>query len=106
MVKTFIGTSLSFCMQDILKGTININNISAIVTSTRFESWEEAYDHYFISYWSSYSDDERCKEILQSIWKLVFQPRLLDINNRGHYAGKGFWLNTQTGEYTKHIKGE
>ena len=102
-VKTYIGTSLSFCMQDILAKKVSISEISAIVTSTRFEDWQDAYSHYFISYWSEYADDETCKETLQAIWHLVFQPRRFDSDSRGHYAGQGFWLNTQTGEYTKHL---
>ena len=103
MVRKYIGTSLSFCMQDILAKKVNIDEISAIVTSTRFEDWQDAYDHYFISYWSEYADDETCKETLQAIWHLVFQPRRFSIDSRGHYTGQGFWLNTQTGEYSKHL---
>ena len=79
-------------MQDILAKKVNIDEISAIVTSTRFEDWQDAYDHYFISYWSEYADDETCKETLQAIWHLVFQPRRFSIDSRGHYT----WLNTQT----------
>ena len=102
-VKIYIGTSLSFCMQDILANKVSINDISAIVTSTAFEDWQQAYDQYFISYWSEYANDDTCKEVLQSIWHMVFQPRRMSIDSRGHYAGQGFWLNTQTGEYTKHL---
>lgn len=103
MTKTYVGTSLSLCMQDILLGAVKIEDISAIVTSTRFEDWQDAYDHYFISYWSRYADSDTCKETLQAIWHLVFQPRKIEINSRGHYASHGFWLNTQTGEYSKHL---
>lgn len=105
-VKKFIGTSLSLCMQDILAGRISIYEISAIVTSTRFESWQEAFDQYFHSYWSKSTDSETCKEMLQAVWHLVFQPRRFDLDSRGHYTGKGFWLNTYTGEYTKHLISE
>jgi len=104
-IRKFIGLSLSFCMQDILVNKVNIDEISAIVTSTAFDSWQAAFEHYFISYWSNYADDETCKEILQKVWPLVCQPRLnFDIqDHKGHMLTEGFWLNTFTGELTRHL---
>ena len=92
-------------MRDILLNKVSIDEIAAIVTSTRFESWQEAYEHYFISYWSEYANDETCKETLQQMWPLVCQPRLSfdSLDHRGHMLSHGFWLNTFTGELTKHI---
>lgn len=103
-VKTYIGTSLSFCMQDILAGRVSVDEISAIVTSTAFKSSEEAFNAYYESYWNDYSKLV-VKMVLDGLWPLICQPRLqVGVNeHRGHYAGKGFWLNTQTGEYTKHL---
>ena len=103
MIRKYIGTSLSFCVQDILMGNVQVDEISAIVTSTRFDDCQDAIDYYFTSYWSEYADYDTCKETLQAIWHIVFQPRKVDIDSRGHYAGQGFWLNTETGEYSKHL---
>lgn len=102
-VKKFIGTSLSFCMQDILQKKIDISEISAIVTSTRFDSWLDAFDQYYYTYWVKYASPDECKDVLMQIWPLVFQPRQNVYDHMGHYAGKGIWLNTETGEYTKHL---
>ena len=104
-IRRYIGLSLSFCMQDILRNRIYVDEISAIVTSTRFESLEEAFEHYFISYWSEYADDEKCKDVLKAVWSLVCQPRL-NFNltqHKGHMISHGFWLDTYTGEIHKHI---
>lgn len=102
-VKKYIGTSLSFCVQDILRGNINIAEISAIVTSTAFQTQEEAIEAYKNSYWSEYGETI-IADTISEIWHLVFQPRLKNMyEHRGHYAGHGYWLNTQTGEYTKGI---
>ena len=104
MVRKYIGTSLSFCMQDILMGNISIDEISAIVTSTAFKSSEEAFKNYYNSYWNSF-DGVTVKMTLDELWPIVCQPRLQVgmMEHRGHYAGQGFWLNTQTGEYSKHL---
>lgn len=104
-IRKYIGLSLSFCMREILLNKISIDEIAAIVASTRFESWQEAYEHYFISYWSEYADDETCKRILQEVWPLVCQPRLnfSFAEHRGHMLSHGVWLNTFTGELTKNL---
>jgi hypothetical protein len=105
MVRKYIGTSLSFCMQDILKGKVSIDEISAIVTSTAFDTVQKAFDAYYTnSYWMDF-DSETVMQTLNKVWPIVCQPRLQSnmYEHRGHYAGQGFWLNTQTGEYTKHL---
>jgi uncharacterized protein YcfL len=91
-------------MQDILMGNISIDEISAIVTSTAFKSSEEAFKNYYSGYWSDF-DGVTVKMTLDKLWPFVCQPRLQVgmISHRGHYAGQGFWLNTQTGEYSKHL---
>ncbi len=105
MVRKYIGTSLSFCMQDILMGNISIDEISAIVTSTAFKTPQEAFDAYYdYSYWNKF-DAKTVMTTLNKVWSIICQPRLQSdmYEHRGHYAGQGFWLNTQTGEYSKHL---
>lgn len=91
-------------MQDILKGTIKKEEISAIVTSTAFQTSEEAFLAYYNGYWNNF-DSVKVKITLDEIWSLICQPRLQVgmKEHRGHYAGQGIWLNTQTGEYSKNI---
>lgn len=103
MKKIYIGLSLSFCMQDILRNVISKEDIILIVTSTRFDSWQDAFDHYFIPYWSQYADAQTVKETLQAIWCLVHQPRLIDSENIGHSIANGFWFNVETGVWCKFL---
>lgn len=104
MVRNLIGLSLSFCMQDILKGNLAINQISGIITSTAFESPQHAFDYYYYPYWSEIEgDEEKVKQTLNKIWPLVFQPRFAVNDHKGHMVGHGFWLNTATGKLLRSL---
>ena len=104
-IRRYVGLSLSFCMQDILRNRVEVDKIAAIVTSTRFGSINEAFEQYFLVYWSEYADDVTCKSALEAIWPLVCQPRVNfdPIHHRGHMISHGFWLDTYTGELKKHL---
>lgn len=106
MQRYYLGLSLSLCMKDILAKKVELTEISAIVTSTAFESWQEAFEHYFISYWSEFADEETCKQMLQEVWPYVCQPRLAVgmTAHRGHSTIRcGWWINLSTQEFTKGI---
>ncbi len=92
----YIGMSLSFCVKDILNGKIRIEDISGIISSTKVESCEKAFE-YYASYWGKFASKETCMETLKKVWPLVFQPRLNN-NHEGHYITHGYWLDTQTGK--------
>ena len=98
MRKIYIGFSLSRCLLDILKKKIDIDNISAIVTSTAFDSIHMAFEAYYRLYWDQFPPDEVFKT-LTSVWPIVCQPRLQSglLNHRGHY-GSVTWLDTLSGE--------
>ena len=101
-VKKYIGTSLSFCIMDILNGNIEVDEISAIVTSTAFGSIPEAYAAYGHTYWSRWEKD-KVLDTLDEVWCLIFQPRLKNMyEHRGHSTAHGWWIDTQTGGYLKY----
>ena len=96
--KLIIGLSLSFCVYDILRNKVNIEDISAIVTSTAFNNVDEVMSMYYESLWYKYAPYEHVRAILIKIWPIVFQPRLVNPESRGHYISKGCWVNIMTGE--------
>jgi hypothetical protein len=100
-MKNLIGTSLSYCMRDILSEKVDICNISAIVSSTAFTTPEKALESYYDIYWTKYNKDY-VLSTLKNIWPLLCQPRLNhDLReHRGHYSVKGHWLNTETGVFS------
>jgi hypothetical protein len=104
-IRRFIGLSFSLCMQDILNNKVLISDISAIVTSTKFNTQEEAFNYYYQEYWSPYATEYDCRAILNMVWPLICQPRLNydNADHRGHMLSHGFWLDTFTGEVTKHL---
>lgn len=104
MRRPLIGLSLSLCMQDILAGKIEVNQIAAIVTSTAFENLYQAFEYYYPIYWKDYSKNEAFIKLTE-IWPIVCQPRLqVDIfEHRGHNVSHGYWLNTETGTLTKSL---
>ena len=104
--KRYIGLSLSLCMQDILKGDVKIEDISAIVASTAFKDTTEALLAYYDYYWANITFLKKCDAILKNIWPIVFQPRLNvgKENHIGHTVTKGHWLDTFTGQVFIHYE--
>lgn len=105
MRKKFIGLSMSFCMRDIFAGKIKIDEISAIVTSTAFFNWNEAFEYHYEIYWNDF-DKSIALRLFQEVWPLICQPRMQvgAYEHNGHSITHGFWLNTETGELTKHFE--
>lgn len=101
-IKRYIGLSLSFCVKDILNGKINIDEVSAIVTSTAFKSVEECIKMYYMGYWEQYTKSQ-VREVLTNLWPIIFQPRLSgDITeHRGHMLSHGWWVDTFEGTVFK-----
>jgi hypothetical protein len=92
-------------MQDILTEKVDIDEIAAIVTSTKFKTQDEVFEYYYENYWSPYTNEWNCRMMLNKVWYLICQPRLNFDNNdhKGHMLSHGFWLNTYTGELSKHL---
>lgn len=74
-----VGLSLSFCVQDIITGKMDINNVHFISTGTKIENeeqWQWVMDDYSGAYWTM--NPELAVKIatqLRDAGKLI-QPRL------------------------------
>lgn len=77
--KPKVGLSLSFCVQDIVLGKMDINNVHFISTGTKIENeehWQWVMDDYSHSYWTMNPDlAVKVATQLRDAGKLI-QPRL------------------------------
>lgn len=74
-----IGYSLSFCVQDVLSGKIEEDDIVMIETGTKLvthEEWETMLCVYGASYWSA--NPEKARKIVARLRDTgrIYQPRL------------------------------
>jgi hypothetical protein len=101
MVKK-IGLSLSFCVQDILRGKVKLEDVSKIIASTKVSRpqhstlavWDEVLDRYAETYWAENPDEgERIARQLIEEGR-VFQPRLE--NGKHPYIGEGHWVESES----------
>ena len=99
MERKLIGLSLSRCLIDILLGNVILDEVSAIVSSTAFETMQDAYYSYKYLDWQHY-DPGLVYKTLQEVWPFVCQPRLQLglINHGGHYITGGIWYDSKTGK--------
>lgn len=78
MQRNLIGTSLSMCLRDIVKGEVNEKNVALIVTGTKRDFESESIHHIEQDAPELYDDtDARAHEILERLWKQgrIHQPR-------------------------------
>ena len=73
------GLSHSFCIQDILSGKVDINQVDYIETNTMLENevaWENMFNLYSQIYWGDFPDEAR--KLVTKLRKehRIFQPRL------------------------------
>ncbi len=71
-----VGISLSFCVQDICRGVVNLNDVKMLYTGTAFKSAEDAIQHYSKTYWRNLPKAARICRKLWDEGKIV-QSRLL-----------------------------
>jgi hypothetical protein len=83
------GLSLSFCVRAIIDREITLFEIAGIISATKMESPEEAYEQYGKSYWSEASEDD-VMVVLRELWPRVIQPRMYGLPH--HNISKGIWL--------------
>ena len=97
-MRRYIGLSLSLCLKDILNGKIEVSEVSCIVTNTAFDTYLQAFNHYYSNYWASYDEAVAFKTLLE-VWPLVCQPRrqVGMAKHSGHYVNKGWWIDTLEG---------
>jgi hypothetical protein len=76
-----IGLSLSRCVQDILEGTVEVDDVLVIVARTMFdfekpEQWNPVLESYKHQFWHAFSDDE-IDAVMRKLWYSgkIHQPR-------------------------------
>ena len=70
-----IGTSVSFCIRDIVNGKVNAADVGTIVGSTRCQSnedWAELIDAYCLTYWKGIE-----RKAIALLWALIIQRRII-----------------------------
>jgi hypothetical protein len=85
------GLSLSFCVGDILRNKYRAEDVTNIITCTRFNDILDAYTYYKDSYWYDYSENE-VLAVLMAIWPKVVQPRLTN-PRYSHNISQGHWIH-------------
>lgn len=76
--KKKIGTSLAFCVRDIVAGRYGINDVEAIVAGTEFRSAEDIISKYSETYWASFPEESA--NVCRVLWNSgkIIQPCLTD----------------------------
>ena len=90
------GLSLSFCVSDILSGDVSENDVTAIISSTKFDSMSQAVERYSITYWRKY-DQSEVEALVARLWPKVIQVRLYGLP--AHSIADYYWLEVPEGEY-------
>lgn len=91
-----IGLSLSFCVNDIIRGDVDIDEVACIMSSTKAstkEEWKNVLLDYEKYYWHGHEKEARAiiRQLLRSK-RLVF-PRLSI--NRYPMIYDGHWITQQ-----------
>lgn len=70
-----IGTSLAFCVRDIVEGRCKIEEVRVIIAGTDFKSPEEVIEKYKRTYWGRFPE---AADVCKKLWSSgkIFQPRL------------------------------
>lgn len=88
-----IGLSLSFCVADILRGNVSVEDVVEIIANTRIQNldaWKDTVENYSRMYWNN---DPRASEICEYLLFTgkIKQPRIDDWS-AGHYiGGRSHW---------------
>jgi hypothetical protein len=88
----YIGLSLSFCVRDIARGVIPLEEVVGIRSATAVttpEGWDALFAEYRSTYWSA--DPDRCEAIARQLLAAegIWQPRLED--KPVHNIAQGRW---------------
>lgn len=91
-----IGLSLSFCIQDIISGTVRESDVEEIISSTLArtpQDWHHVVSRYRDTYWRSNPDEgEAIFNRLLAAGKIT-QPRLE--GSAGHSISRGHWVESR-----------
>ena len=97
-----IGLSLSFCVQDIIEGKMDINDVAFIYSGTKAktkEQWDDVLTHYADCYWqyNKMMGMTIARRLLND--GMIIQPRL---EGKYLFKGKLNWLDEH--EFNKYCK--
>lgn len=90
-----IGLSLSFCVRQILEGTIDISTVEKLITGTRCRTrgdFDDVIKQYKRNYWYKYSED-KIDEVIAYLRPKIYQPRLTE--KRFPVITNGYWVNSE-----------
>ena len=96
----YTGLSLSFCVRDIARGKVPLEEVSQLITATAIRTeaeWDEVLEEYKVAYWSF--APKTCEKIARELLALgkVYQPRLEGYEV--HSIADGHW--TKDGELVR-----
>jgi hypothetical protein len=96
-----IGRSLSFCVRDIARGLVAIDDVVVIVTGTQYRNNVEFMTllaQYKKAYWGK-DDPEKCAQIAVQLNRLgkIHQPRLIDSYVMPKLPATEFWFDLAPG---------
>lgn len=119
--KEYVGTSLSKCVESILTGEMDYNNVIGMITNTRIKDINALYEvieGYFgedYGYWSKLNRAEASQLVIHMyFFKPFYQPRLTHgfvlIRNDDTYFRDQIWMeatiDTFSPWYTTHAEQE
>lgn len=71
-----VGTSIAFCVRDIISGRRKIEDVEVIIAGTKFETVDEVIETYKETYWKKYF--EKAENVCRTLWNegKIIQPCL------------------------------
>lgn len=85
----YIGNSLSFCVQDILEGKMDPDQVVCIITAVKGNSPEAVFDANYGLYWHKH-DQSIAYALFFELWPRLCMPRKWDVNT--NIAGQDRWI--------------
>jgi hypothetical protein len=88
-----IGLSLSMCVKDILEGNVALEDVSKIITGTKFSTMEDAIKEYSKLIWYRYPQQDVVR-VVTALWPVVYQPRLEGKDIPKHNSSN-YWVTSE-----------
>src|SRR5687768_9183289 len=109
MAKDVVGLSLSFCVSEICRGNMAMDDVTKIVAGTAIPDVGAIIQNYKDAYWRDYP--EKAEQVVRQLWEegRIEQPRLSGMEgypSHGHNIADGNWLDTKAGKQFKLVDGQ
>lgn len=100
MKRTLIGFSMSFCLVDIIRGRVKIDEVVALIVGTNEYSFNELWEHYKVTTWRGLDYEE-----LFALYCLLNEKRII-IRPKANKQeppniADGHWMDIVTGVRSK-----